>query len=101
VMSSSSPSHGSTSAGGRNSTLSSSTSGGSSQLAASGTAGTGGGSAVVGGLVSWSKFCALTDLLEFSLSDISEWLPRRKFAMFTGPEMSSLIRCVILLRVSL
>jgi hypothetical protein len=25
---------------------------------------------------SWGKFCALTDLLEFSLSDISEWLPR-------------------------
>jgi hypothetical protein len=25
---------------------------------------------------SWSKFCAMTDLLEYSLSDIAEWLPR-------------------------
>ena len=48
--------------------------------------------AVTGGLVSWAKFCALTDLLEFTLSDISEWLPKRKFVTFTGPEMSSLIR---------
>ena len=36
---------------------------------------------------SWRKFCALTDLLEYTLSDISEWLPRRKFAAFTGAEM--------------
>jgi len=36
---------------------------------------------------SWKKFCALTDLLEYSLSDISEWLPKRKFAAFTGHEM--------------
>ena len=46
----------------------------------------------MGDLVSWTKFCALADLLEYSLSDISEWLPRRKFAMFTGQELSSLIR---------
>lgn len=25
---------------------------------------------------SWSKFCALTDLLEYSLSEVAEWLPR-------------------------
>lgn len=25
---------------------------------------------------SWKKFTALTDLLEYSLSEIAEWLPR-------------------------
>ena len=25
---------------------------------------------------SWSKFSALTDLLEYSLSEVAEWLPR-------------------------
>jgi hypothetical protein len=24
----------------------------------------------------WSKFCSLTDILEYSLVDIAEWLPR-------------------------
>lgn len=27
-------------------------------------------------VASWSKFAALTDLLEYSLSDIADWLPR-------------------------
>lgn len=73
-----------------------STSGGTGAGSSASSAGAGGGSsAAAGGLVSWTKFCALTDLLEFSLADISEWLPRRKFAMFTGQEMSSLIRYVI------
>ncbi|CAE7623554.1 Zw10, partial [Symbiodinium microadriaticum] len=43
---------------------------------------------------SWGKFCALTDLLEYSLSDIAEWLPRRKFAEFTGSEMSLLVKAL-------
>ena len=32
---------------------------------------------------SWGKFTALTDLLEYSLSDISEALPKGKFSSFT------------------
>jgi hypothetical protein len=43
---------------------------------------------------SWSKFCALTDLLEYSLSEVAEWLPRRKFAAFTGSEMTGLIKAL-------
>mmetsp|Transcript_21014 Transcript_21014/g.30337 ORF Transcript_21014/g.30337 Transcript_21014/m.30337 type:complete len:765 (+) Transcript_21014:80-2374(+) len=43
---------------------------------------------------SWGKFCALSDLLEFSLSEIAEWLPRRKFSSFTGNEMASLVRAL-------
>ncbi len=43
---------------------------------------------------SWSKFAALTDLLEFSLSDIVEWLPHKKFAAFSGQEMNSLVRAL-------
>lgn len=60
---------------------------------------------------SWNKFCTLADLLEFSLSEIAEFLPRydtmhhwfmnhtnifhrRKFASFTGQEMSSLIKAL-------
>lgn len=43
---------------------------------------------------SWRKFLALTDLLEYSLSEIAEQLPRRKFASFTGSELSALIRAL-------
>eukprot|EP00596_Hydrurales_sp_CCMP1899_P008559 CAMPEP_0119049468 /NCGR_PEP_ID=MMETSP1177-20130426/64842_1 /TAXON_ID=2985 /ORGANISM="Ochromonas sp, Strain CCMP1899" /LENGTH=658 /DNA_ID=CAMNT_0007026749 /DNA_START=596 /DNA_END=2572 /DNA_ORIENTATION=- len=43
---------------------------------------------------SWSKFCALTDLLEYSLSEVAEWLPRRKFSSFTGSEMNKLIKAL-------
>jgi hypothetical protein len=43
---------------------------------------------------SWTKFCALTDLLEYSASEVAEWLPRRKFSSFTGNEMSSLIKAL-------
>ena len=43
---------------------------------------------------SWSKFCALTDLLEYSLSEVAEWLPRRKFSSFTGSEMSKMIKAL-------
>ena len=43
---------------------------------------------------SWGKFCALTDLLEYSLSEVAEWLPRRKFASFTGSEMTGLIKAL-------
>lgn len=42
----------------------------------------------------WRKFLALTDLLEYSLSDVAEYLPRKKFAAFTGSEMTSLIRAL-------
>ena len=43
---------------------------------------------------SWWKFCALTDLLEYSLSEVAEWLPRKKFASFTGNEMTALIKAL-------
>ena len=43
---------------------------------------------------SWHKFQALTDLLEFSLSEVAEWLPRKKFSSFTGSEMTSLIKAL-------
>lgn len=43
---------------------------------------------------SWTKFCALTDLLEYSASEVAEWLPRRKFSSFTGNEMTSLIKAL-------
>jgi hypothetical protein len=43
---------------------------------------------------SWGRFCALSDLLGYSLNDLAEWLPRRKFVTFTGGEMSSLIRAL-------
>ena len=43
---------------------------------------------------SWRKFCALTDLLEYSLSEVAEWLPRKKFASFTGNEMTALIKAL-------
>lgn len=44
--------------------------------------------------VSWNKFCALTDLLEYSLSEIAEWLPRKKFSSFTSQQLSTLIRAL-------
>jgi len=43
---------------------------------------------------SFNKFCALTDLLEYSLSEVAEWLPRKKFASFTGNEMTALIKAL-------
>lgn len=59
---------------------------------------------------SWNKFKALTELLECSLTDIAEWLPkyenylyppyppspslRKKFVSFTGAELSSLVKAL-------
>eukprot|EP01034_Spumella_vulgaris_P021791 gene21791-27860_t len=43
---------------------------------------------------SWSKFAALTDLLDYSLSDIVERLPHKKFASFSGQEMNGLVRAL-------
>jgi len=43
---------------------------------------------------SWKKFLALTDLLEYSLSEVAEWLPRKKFSSFTGQEMTNLIQAL-------
>lgn len=37
---------------------------------------------------------ALTDLLEYSLGDVAEWLPKKKFSSFTGQEMTSLIKAL-------
>lgn len=33
-------------------------------------------------------------LLECSLADLADWLPRRKFAAFTGAEMDGLVRAL-------
>ena len=43
---------------------------------------------------SWSKFTALTDLLEYNLNDIADGLSRKKFANFTSKEMASLIKAL-------
>ncbi len=43
---------------------------------------------------SWRKFVALADLLEYSLGDIVEWLPRKKFASFSGQEMTGLVKAL-------
>ena len=43
---------------------------------------------------SWSKFVALTDLLEYNLNDIADGLSRKKFANFTTKEMTSLIKAL-------
>lgn len=43
---------------------------------------------------SWNKFVALSDLLDYSLSEVAEWLPRKKFSSFTGNEMTSLIKAL-------
>ena len=43
---------------------------------------------------SWRKFLALTDLLEYTLADVAEQLPRKKFAAFTGGEMNTLIKAL-------
>jgi hypothetical protein len=40
---------------------------------------------------SWKKFCGLTDLLNYSLSEVAEWLPKKKFSHFTGSEMTTLL----------
>ena len=42
----------------------------------------------------WTKFLALTELLGFSMNDIAEWLPRRKFADFTCNELRSLVQAL-------
>lgn len=42
----------------------------------------------------WSKFLGLTDLLEYNLADVAEWLPRKKFAAFSGQEMTQLIKAL-------
>ena len=36
----------------------------------------------------------MTDLLEYSLSEVADWLPRKKFSSFTGNEMTSLIKAL-------
>ena len=43
---------------------------------------------------SWDKFVALTDLMEYSLSEISEMLSASKFASFTENEMTNLIKAL-------
>lgn len=43
---------------------------------------------------SWKKFLALTDLLEYSLNELADWLPRKKFSSFTGSEMTILIKAM-------
>ena len=43
---------------------------------------------------SWKRFVGLTDLLEYSLSELAEWLPRKKFSFFTGAEMAQLVRAL-------
>jgi centromere/kinetochore protein ZW10 len=45
-------------------------------------------------VASWGKFLAITDLLEYTLSDIAEALPKRKFSSFTGTEMTLLIKAL-------
>lgn len=41
---------------------------------------------------SYNKFCVLTDLLDYSISEVMEWLPRKKFNSFTSSELSALIK---------
>ena len=43
---------------------------------------------------SWKKFLALTDLLEYNLTDIADQLPRRKFNSFTSQEICHLIKAL-------
>ena len=43
---------------------------------------------------SWKKFLALTDLFEYSLSEVGEWLPKKKFSPFTDIEMTGLITSI-------
>ena len=43
---------------------------------------------------SWSKFVTLTDLLDYSISEVIEWLPRKKFASFTSFELTALIKAL-------
>lgn len=43
---------------------------------------------------SWSKFVALGQLLEYTLAEIAEGLPRRKFASFTANELSGLVKAL-------
>ena len=45
-------------------------------------------------VASWVKFCVLTDLLGYSLSEVAEWLKRRKFVSFTGNEMSAIVKAL-------
>jgi len=41
---------------------------------------------------SWNKFCALSDLLEFSLSEVTEALPKLKSTGFTQQELSCFVK---------
>lgn len=43
---------------------------------------------------SWNKFCVLTELLDFSISEVTEWLPRKKFTSFTAQELGALIKAL-------
>lgn len=43
---------------------------------------------------SWQKFVTLSDLMEYSLSEIAELLPRGQFSTFTADEMIHLIRAL-------
>ena len=43
---------------------------------------------------SWGRFLALCAVLEGSLTDIADWLPSRKFASFTGKEMTGLVKAL-------
>ena len=43
---------------------------------------------------SWNKFNVLTELLDFSISEVTEWLPRKKFSSFTPQELGALIKAL-------
>lgn len=43
---------------------------------------------------SYNKFCVLTELLDYSISEVMEWLPRKKFSSFTSAELSALIKAL-------
>ena len=43
---------------------------------------------------SYKKFCVLTELLDFSISEVMEWLPRKKFSSFTSAELTALIKAL-------
>ena len=51
-------------------------------------------SAVLRSVPHWRKFAALTDVLGYSVTDIAEWLPRRKFADFSASELTGLVRAL-------
>ena len=43
---------------------------------------------------SWNKFSVLTELLDYSISEVTEWLPRKKFSSFTPQELGALIKAL-------